>query len=153
MDRIRNNIIIDALTNCWNWQKSVTSEGYGQLTENRKYWTTHRYVYTKIYGNIPDGMVIRHLCHNKRCCNPEHLAMGTQRDNWFDSEELHRKSHINNSKRYIINGKEYLSCYIVRRELGLSLSTIFKYTDPETRVFDIDGYRNGCSKTRVVSRV
>lgn len=152
MDRIGNNIIIDALTNCWNWQKSVTSEGYGQLTENRKYWTTHRYVYTKIYGNIPDGMVIRHLCHNKRCCNPEHLAMGTQRDNWYDSEELHRKSHINNSKRYIINDKEYLSCYIVKRELGLSLSTIFKCTDPETRVFDIDGYRNGCSKARVVPR-
>lgn len=153
MDRIRNNIIIDALTNCWNWQKSVTSEGYGQLTENRKYWTTHRYVYTKICGNIPDGMVIRHLCHNKRCCNPEHLAIKTQRDNWFDSEELHRKSHINNSKRYIVNGKEYLSCYIVRRELGLPLSTIFKYTDPETRVFDIDGYRNGCAKARVIPMV
>lgn len=153
MERIKANIIIDPLTGCWNWQKSVTSAGYGQLMENKKYWTTHRYVYNKTYGEIPNGLVIRHLCHNTKCCNPEHLAIGTQRDNWYDSEELYRKSHINNSKRYIINNKEYLSCYIVRRELGLSLSTIFKYTDPETRIFDIDAYRNGCIKARVVPRV
>ena len=153
MERIKANINIDPLTGCWNWQKSVTSAGYGQLTENKKYWTTHRYVYNKIYGEIPNGLVIRHLCHNTKCCNPEHLAIGTQRDNWLDSEELHRKSHIKNSKRYIINGKEYLSCYIVRRELGLSLSTIFKYTDSETRIFDVNAYRNGCIKARVIPKV
>lgn len=50
MERIKANINIDPLTGCWNWQKSVTSAGYGQLTENKKYWTTHRYVYNKTYG-------------------------------------------------------------------------------------------------------
>lgn len=153
MHKIMENIKIDELTDCWNWQKSVTSEGYGQLTENKKYWTTHRYAYTRSYGDIPNGMIIRHLCHNRRCCNPNHLALGTQKDNWTDSEEVHRRQHIINSKGYIINNKEYTSYRAVRNELGLSFSAISKYTDPTTRIFDAEKYRAGCIRTGVIPKI
>lgn len=29
-------------------------------------------------------MVVRHKCDNPSCCNPEHLEIGTQRDNVHD---------------------------------------------------------------------
>lgn len=45
----------------------------------------HRAIYEVYVGEIPKGHVIRHLCHNKNCVNPAHLATGTQYDNVMDS--------------------------------------------------------------------
>ena len=68
MDFIKNNVTIDDVTGCWNWNKSVTSAGYGQFTRNGEYWTTHKFVATQKFGTIPDKVVVRHICHNTRCC-------------------------------------------------------------------------------------
>ena len=39
------------------------------------------------------GRVMRHLCHNKRCINPEHLAWGSVADNSRDSVLADRQAH------------------------------------------------------------
>ncbi|WP_435988251.1 hypothetical protein [Sulfitobacter sp. SH22] len=31
--------------------------------------------------------VVRHLCHNRRCVNPRHLAIGDRRDNLNDDRD------------------------------------------------------------------
>lgn len=31
-----------------------------------------------------DGRLVRHLCHNRPCCNPAHLRGGTPLDNSWD---------------------------------------------------------------------
>lgn len=36
------------------------------------------------YGDIPKGMVLRHLCNNAWCCNINHLKIGTQKENAQD---------------------------------------------------------------------
>ena len=33
----------------------------------------HRYVWEETYGEIPKGYEIDHLCHNRACCNIDHL--------------------------------------------------------------------------------
>ncbi len=33
----------------------------------------HRFIYKARVGPIPEGFDIDHLCHNRLCCNPEHL--------------------------------------------------------------------------------
>lgn len=35
--------------------------------------------------SVPDGLAVMHSCDNPRCCNPEHLSVGTHRDNVLDS--------------------------------------------------------------------
>ena len=45
----------------------------------------HRAAWVRANGPIPDGLVVRHLCHNKRCVSIDHLAIGTQADNIADS--------------------------------------------------------------------
>ena len=115
MDLIKNNVTTDEVTGCWNWNKSVTSAGYGQFKRDGKYWTTHKFVATQKFGPIPDKVLVRHLCHNTRCCNPDHLALGSYKDNWKDSEELHRQSHYNAGKGYIIQGVYYRSMRIAKR--------------------------------------
>ncbi len=50
----------------------------------------HRVVYMLLNGDIPEGMVVRHICDHPDCINPEHLILGTQADNAKD-----RKMHGN----------------------------------------------------------
>ena len=88
MDKILKNIKLDD-NGCWIWQKSVSGAGYGQLTVNGKYWSAHKYSYTLKFGPVDSGTLLRHTCHNKKCCNPDHLVTGTHLDNWHDSRETH----------------------------------------------------------------
>lgn len=65
---------------CWNVTSHKTSLGYPVYKQER----VHRYMYKKYHGEIPEGMVVRHKCDNKMCCNPEHFELGTQLDNAHD---------------------------------------------------------------------
>ena len=49
-----------------------------------------KYIYQKYKGEIPDNMIVRHTCDNPRCINPEHLLLGTIRDNARDMVERDR---------------------------------------------------------------
>jgi len=51
----------------------------------------YRVVWRKNYGELPKGMMIRHSCHNQRCCNIEHLSIGTASDNREDDMLDHPK--------------------------------------------------------------
>lgn len=153
MKFIYENITIDPITHCWNWNKSVTSAGYGRFTRNKKYWTTHTFVYTQTYGDIPKGMVIRHSCHNRRCCNPEHLLIGTHKDNWHDSKDVHLKSSGNRAKGYIINGVQYRTIREAIKYTKICSTSIRKFTDETTRIFDIDSYRKSCLIARCKPKI
>lgn len=56
----------------------------------------HRLVYCKAHGmtydEFPAGMVVRHTCDNARCVNPDHLIIGTHKDNMRDMTERKRSA-------------------------------------------------------------
>lgn len=66
---------------CWNFTGRVNPAGYGMIKWRRRHWRTHRAVYELLVGPIPEGLVIDHLCFNKRCMNPAHLEAVTAREN------------------------------------------------------------------------
>lgn len=150
MNRIHDNVTID-VNGCWNWQKSCNSAGYGQFTINGKYWTTHRYVYTKTFGEIPVDLVVRHKCHNTKCCNPDHLLIGTQKENWNDSKDVHLGNAKKLRKSWFIDGVSYSTVREASKSTGITQSTLIKHT--KNGIFDVLSYRQACSIANVVPKI
>ena len=76
--------ILTSKTPCIETSARKDKFGYGIVWHNKKTWRHHRLVWTEHYGEIPKGLIVRHLCHNKSCVNIEHLAVGTNKDNRQD---------------------------------------------------------------------
>ena len=74
------------MSKCIEWTGTINSRGYGVKwnTKTNNWRVAHRWVWEETNGPIPKGMLLRHLCHNKKCVNLEHLAIGTMKDNRQD---------------------------------------------------------------------
>lgn len=69
---------------CWPWTGSMGSQGYGEVRVNKRLVKAHRHAWELANEPIPEGLVVCHRCDNTRCCRPDHLFLGTQRDNIAD---------------------------------------------------------------------
>jgi hypothetical protein len=65
--------------------------GYGRISINSQQCLAHRVAYEWAFGQIPKGMLVRHKCDNPSCCNPFHLELGTDKDNYNDMIERGRR--------------------------------------------------------------
>lgn len=80
---------------CWPWKASVNVRNrYGQFAVSRPKKTmlrAHRVAYELAKGPIPEGLLVRHTCDNRPCCNPAHLIVGTDLDNVRDMDSRGRR--------------------------------------------------------------
>ena len=69
-------------TPCWIWQGAVSTAGYGTRGKPGflpvKLVQTHKEMFELAFGEIPGGEILHHLCEQKRCCNPNHMATMTR---------------------------------------------------------------------------
>ena len=85
---------------CLVWTGGRT-DGYGSIRYRGKTIRTHRYQYERHNGPIPEGLCVRHTCHNgqRGCITPEHLILGTWKDNKWDSIKVDRHTRGERSNK------------------------------------------------------
>ena len=83
-------------TPCVEAVGSLSSSGYVNAWNGETVVNAHRMAWIDEVGDIPNGLVIDHLCENKRCVNVTHMELTTIGDNvWRSSERTtHCKSGL-----------------------------------------------------------
>lgn len=85
---------------CWAFTGALVS-GYGQLRINGQQIYAHRLSWIEHNGPIPKGLYVLHKCDNRWCINPDHLFLGTYKDNSDDMIKKGRAKHDG----YLVQGE------------------------------------------------
>lgn len=85
-EKYDDRIMPEPMSGCFLWTGSWAKSGYGNFTRYNRTHYAHRSAYEAIHGvGSAKGLVVRHRCDNRCCCNPDHLEIGTQKDNCDDA--------------------------------------------------------------------
>lgn len=113
----------------------IGKDGYpGPIRRNGVNFTMHAYVYSTLKGNIGKGLVVRHTCDNPSCINPNHMILGSQKDNINDmvSRDRQAKGEKNGSAKltekdinFILEHTE-LSCPKLAGKLKVHQATVWR---------------------------
>lgn len=105
-EKLKSNIEIDSITNCWKWRKCKDKDGYGFVRIGggaRKLYRAHRISYELFIGCIPAQRQVLHKCDNPSCINPEHLFLGTQQDNMTDCVTKGRRPREEKHYKHVLD--------------------------------------------------
>lgn len=122
---------INPSTQCWEWTGSKTKYGYGRVRSHGKSYGIHALSYSFWVGENPLKLMICHKCDNRICFNPEHLFLGTAKENTQDAVKKGRLAKGENHGSNILTQNQVLEIILKRKPnastaqyYGVSQSTV-----------------------------
>ncbi len=124
-EQLEKHSIPEPNSGCWLWTGATAgarNHFYGVLTLKSKMQYAHRVSWEFHRGTIPAGLFVCHKCDTPSCINPDHLFLGSPRDNVQDSitkgRTKARRTHCNkghlyslsNTAQRVKNGYTYREC-------------------------------------------
>ena len=85
LERFQEKYIAVPESGCLLWEGCFTSDGYGQLKVKGKMMKAHRVSWELHKGPIPGGLQVCHKCDTPACVNPDHMFIGSDKDNTQDA--------------------------------------------------------------------
>lgn len=148
-EQIISKVKVDK-NDCWIWLPKSRTFGYGQYGFGGKNYRAHRLSFHAFIGQIPEGLFVCHKCNVRDCVNPDHLFLGTPKENMQDSAkkgtlmkgDRHTSAKLTTKKAVeIINRHRSgrISCKELAKEYGVCHSTILRVVQgvnwvcPETK--------------------
>lgn len=92
-ERFDASYMPEPMSGCWLWLGSPRgANGYGRIVVDGVVNPAHRFSWTLHYGPIPPDKYVLHRCDTPLCVNPDHLFLGTHKDNSDDKVKKGRQA-------------------------------------------------------------
>lgn len=96
----KNTIRPESGDGCWEWTGYKSTHGYGKVRVGGPQVLAHRVSYTIFVGPISPFQQALHKCDNPGCVNPDHIFLGTSKDNMADMARKKRYRPCHGEKNY-----------------------------------------------------
>lgn len=118
------------VSGCIEWQASCNPKtGYGMAWVDNQPISAHRASYIIFKGEPIYGQIVRHTCDNRKCVNPDHLILGTYKQNNDDRWLRGKNNKGSNHGRSILTEEEVKEIrndpYLSRKELAVKYNTSY----------------------------
>lgn len=119
------------INECWEWQSTCNKRNYAMLSIGGRsglYARASRIAYYLNFGPFNEDLLVCHSCDNPKCVNPNHLFLGTHKDNTNDMYRKGRESlpptfYGENHSRSTLKEQEVIEIYNSSCEAKILAST------------------------------
>jgi HNH endonuclease/Mitochondrial ribosomal protein subunit L20 len=144
-----DRIHFSGTTSCIWWTGTINNKGYGVFGTGGKMYQAHRLSWIIHRGPIPPGKWVLHTCDARKCVNPEHLYLGTIKEN--NADRTARKRHPHHIDDNIIARIQSLREYApdiwsyknLAKTFKVSLATVQKIVKKQNK-----RYRGVCNQAQ-----